>query len=63
MVIQLVESDDEVPDPGGGDVGPHQHRAQGHGQHAVKEEVHGVTVGCSRSYGSLPVVVSLWWGF
>ena len=59
VVIQLVESDDQVPHPGGGEVGPHHHGAQGHCQHAVKEEVQGVTVGCSSSYGSLPVVVGL----
>ena len=59
VVVELVAGDDEVPQPGGGDVGPHQDGAQGDGQHAVKEEVHGVTVGCSSSYGSLPVVVGL----
>ena len=59
VVVQLVAGDDEVPQPGRGEVGPHHHGAQGDGQHAVEEEVHGVTVGCSCSYGSLPVVVGL----
>ena len=62
VVVQLVAGDDEVPQPGGGDVGPHQDGAQGDGQHAVKEEVHGVTVGCSCRYGGLPVVVRLGFG-
>ena len=60
VVVQLVAGDDEVPQPGGGEVGPHHHGAQGDGQHAVKEEVHRVPVGCSCSYGSLPVVMGLW---
>ena len=59
VVVELVAGDDEVPQPGRGEVGPHHHGAQGDGQHAVEEEVHGVTVGCSCSYGSLPVVVGL----
>ena len=59
VVTQLVESDDEVPDPGGGQVGPHQDRAQGHRQHAVQQEVYRVTVGGSQSYWSLPVVMLL----
>ena len=60
VVVELVEGDDEVPEPGGGEVGPHQDGAQGDGQHAVEEEVQRVTVGCGHSYGSPPVVVALW---
>ena len=60
VVVELVEGDDEVPEPGGGEVGPHQDGAQGDGQHAVEEEVQRVTVGCGNSYGSPPVVVALW---
>ena len=60
VVVQLVAGDDEVPQPGRGEVGPHHHGAQGDGQHAVEEEVQRVTVGRGHSYGGLPVVVGLW---
>ena len=59
VVIQLVESDDEVPDPGGGEVGPDQDRAQGHRQHAVQQEVYRVTVGSGDRHGSFPLVMGL----
>ena len=35
-----MQGDDEVPQPGGGEVGADQYGAEGHRQHAVQEEVH-----------------------
>ena len=59
VVVELVEGDDEVPQPGRGEVGPHQDGAQRDGQHAVEEEIYRVTVGRGHSYRGLPVVVGL----
>ena len=39
VVIELMESDDDVPDPGSAKVGPDQDGAEGHGHHAVEHEV------------------------
>ena len=61
VVIQLVESDDEVPHPGGGQVGPHQDRAQGDRQDTVQQEVHRVTIGSGQGYRSSPVVMLLYY--
>ena len=35
-----MQGDDEVPQPGGGEVGADEDGPEGHGQHAVEEEVH-----------------------
>ena len=61
VVHDGVESDDEVPHPGGGQVGPHQDRAQGDGQDTVQQEVHRVTVCCGQGYWSSPVVMLLYY--
>ena len=39
VVIELMESDDDVPDPGSAKVGPDQDGAEGHGHHTVQQEV------------------------
>ena len=59
VVVELMHGDDQVPDPGGGDVGPHKNWSNRHREDTVEEEVHWVTISCCQSYGGFPLVVAL----
>ena len=59
VVIELMQGDDQVPDPGGGDVGPHKDGPNRHREDAVEEEVYRVAVSCGQSYGGFPLVMAL----
>ena len=59
VVIQLVESDDEVPHPGGGHVTPGQERTQTYRDRGNEKPVYRVTVGSGDRHGSFPLVMGL----
>ena len=72
VVVELVECDDGVPEPGGGEVGAEEDGAEGDRQDAVQQEVNRVPARCNHNevlsnlvkittggggYGSAPGVV------
>jgi hypothetical protein len=54
-----MEGDDQVPDPGGGDVGPDQDGSHRHGEDTVEEEVYWMTISCCCCYGGFPLMMAL----
>ena len=59
VVIELMQGDDQVPDPGGGDVGPHKDGPNRHREHTVEEEVYWMAISCGQSYGGFSLVISI----
>ena len=59
VVHDGVESDDEVPHPGGGHVTPGQERTQTYRDRGNEKPVYRVTVGSGDRHGSLPLVMGL----
>ena len=59
VVHDGVEGDDEVPDPGGGDVAASQEGADADGKSGHQDSVHRVAVASSGGYGSSELVMVL----
>ena len=59
MIIELMQHDDPIPDPGCAQVRPDQDGTKGHCQGTMHHEVKEVSLGCCCCYGGSPLMMGL----